>query len=296
MQKIKWLVKKAGLYPLYQACRKILFPLELKFAQVDRRVPTEYALNTDSEVVVSLTSFPERIESVQHTLYTLMRQTYKPSKIILWLAIEQFPAKEDDLPESLLALKTLGLSIEWVQKDIRSYKKLLPTLALYPDNIIVTTDDDVYYPVNWLDTLMQSYNSDKTSIHCHVITRIQCNKGGATNIPSTKNMVGGATYNNKVLGAGGVLYPAHSLDEEVLDIEKAMEIAPTSDDIWFWGMALKKGTKICWIKNNMRKLYYVEGVQETTPCLHDVNDSGEHFFQIHLNQIIKTYQLESLLQ
>jgi hypothetical protein len=74
-----------------------------------------------------------------------MGQTYKPDKIILWLAKSQFPNKENDLPIKVTELVNYGLSIMWVDKDIKSYKKLIPTLKLYPNDIIITADDDLYY-------------------------------------------------------------------------------------------------------------------------------------------------------
>ena len=43
----------------------------------------------------------------------------------------------------------------------------------------------------------------------------------------------------------GTLFPPHSLDEEVSDSKKFMLLMPTNDDVWFWGMAVKKGSKIC---------------------------------------------------
>ena len=64
------------------------------------------------EVIVSLTSFPARINSVEKTIRTLLTQTLKPDRVILWLAEEQFHNKENDLPRQLLALKNFGLDID----------------------------------------------------------------------------------------------------------------------------------------------------------------------------------------
>ena len=43
-------------------------------------------------------------------------------------------------------------------------------------------------------------------------------------------------------GVGGVLYPPHSLDEKMLKPEIFTQIAPTTDDIWFWAAAVSRGT------------------------------------------------------
>lgn len=60
------------------------------------------------KIIVSLTSFPARINIVVKTIKTLLTQTLKPDAVILWLAPEQFPNGEKDLPQELLDLKQYG--------------------------------------------------------------------------------------------------------------------------------------------------------------------------------------------
>lgn len=62
------------------------------------------------KIIVSLTSYPARISTVHLTIDTLLSQTRKADKIILWLAPEQFPNKEDDLPAQLLAQTEGGIN------------------------------------------------------------------------------------------------------------------------------------------------------------------------------------------
>ena len=100
--------------------------------------------NKDEEIIVSLTSFPERMEDINYCIYSLLTQSLKPNKVVLWLANEEFPNKEKDLPKSLLDLKKNGLTIKWCD-NYYSYKKLIPSLREYPDSCIVTADDDFYY-------------------------------------------------------------------------------------------------------------------------------------------------------
>ena len=107
-------------------------------------------------LIVSLTSYPKRIHEISTTIESLLMQKKKPNKLILWLADEQFPNKEKDLPENIIVLKKYGLEINWC-KDYRSYKKLIPTLATYPDAIIITTDDDMYYSRKMVSRLYDAY-------------------------------------------------------------------------------------------------------------------------------------------
>ena len=74
----------------------------------------------DEKIIVSLTSFPARIDCVGYSIKSLFNQTVKPDRIILWLATEQFENQE--MPELLETLKSKGLEIRFCE-DLKSHKK-----------------------------------------------------------------------------------------------------------------------------------------------------------------------------
>lgn len=207
----------------------------------------------DRQVIVSLTSYPERMYELKYTLYSLLHQSLKPDQIILWLAEEQFPNKEEDIAPSLLALKENGVSIKWCE-DIKSYKKLIPALKIYSEDIIVTADDDIYYPENWLELLYNSYLKHPDCIHCHRAHRIRMAGNGFAPYNSWEKTVSIAypTWQAFPTGSGGILYPPHTLHEDTLHKEYFMELAPKADDIWFWTMSLINGTKIQIVPEGIR--------------------------------------------
>ena len=43
---------------------------------------------------------------------------------------------------------------------------------------------------------------------------------------------------------GGVLYPPHALKADMLDESLFTELAPTTDDIWFWAAAVANGRMV----------------------------------------------------
>lgn len=293
------MVKKTVLYEWYKCVKYSLYPMKLRRANVNKNKPTEYAIrdshSDNKRLIVSLTSFPGRIKIVHNTLYSIMNQDYKPDMIILWLAEGQFPNKEKDLPNELIELKQFGLIIRWVEKDLKSYKKLIHAIQEYPEDIIITADDDLYYPKYWISSLVESYNENPQDIHCHLITRLKKDENGVDVVKRTSNMINDASYNNKLLGGSGSLYPPHSLHEDVTNEVLFSKLAPTSDDIWFWAMALRNKTKIRWIKNNMRELYYTEYSQENTDCLWKVNDCGEKLFVKHMRNVIEALDLYEII-
>lgn len=245
----------------------------------------------EEEIVVSLTSFPGRIHIVHKTIQTILMQSkVKPDQVILWLATEQFPNKEKDLPNSLLLLRDFGLQILWCE-DIRSYKKLIPTLKLYPKAVIITADDDVYYKSDWVKNLFIEHLNDKNSILCNKATKFFLGKNDEfLCISGGKEYYSNASYLNKLVGVGGVLYPSECFDDEIMQEKIFMDICPTNDDIWFWLMGVKNQRKVKVIKNNCPKPVDVFGSQMTEK-LTDINDNGEMLFWEQFKNVCNYYPL-----
>ena len=217
------------------------------------------------QLIVSLASYPARINTVNKTIETLLTQTVKPDRLILWLAYEQFPNKEGDLPQNLLELKQFGLEIGW-SEDLKSYKKLVPALQKFPEDIIVTADDDLYYQKDWLESLYSAYLKDSKNIYTRRACRV-VNKGNVfKNTPHYSNTHYEPDFSNQLMGGAGTIYPPHSLHKDVFKTELIKTLVPTYDDIYFWAMAIINGTKIGLVKNKDLNIYNVEGTQDGALC------------------------------
>ena len=242
----------------------------------------------ETPVVVTLTSFPGRIHLVGHTLRTILNQkSLRPDGVELWLAESQFPNKEADLPEKLLALKACGLAICWCE-DTRSYKKLIPALLKHPDKILVTADDDVYYRRDWLEKLYAGYEKEPTCVSCHRATKFYLKNGEFATIGGGRHFYPTPSYRNKLVGIGGVLYPVGILCPEVTDAEKFTALAPTNDDIWFWFMAIRNDVKIHVVADHFPRPVAVFGA-ERTATLTSVNDRGEKKFWQQFDKLLTHY-------
>lgn len=245
------------------------------------------------KVIVSLTSFPQRMHDIHFTLYSLLSQSFKPDAVILWLKDEEFPDKEKDVPDAVLSLQNNGLSIRWCE-NIRSYSKLIPALKEFGDDIIVTADDDVFYPIDWLKTLYDSYLTDKNSIHCHCAHKIsQTDLGKFEPYAKWKNCNASAPfYSNFFTGVGGVLYPPHSLYKDVSDKNLFWNLAPYADDIWFWAMAVVNEKKTKVVEGNITALNYVNPERELRLngefTLLSIN-GGENMNDVQLKNVLDRY-------
>ena len=195
----------------------------------------------EHDVIISLTSYGKRIYDVHLTIESLMQQTVKPNKIILWLSEDEFTP--DNIPLTLKKLEKRGLTIEFC-KDIRSYTKLVPALRKYPDDIIITVDDDIIYQFDLIENLLNSYKEDPKSIHFCRGHRMKIVNNVLLSYYKWNWFINDFNINklNFPTGVGGVLYPPHSLYFDVTDEKKFLSLAPFADDVWFKAMALLQGT------------------------------------------------------
>ena len=195
---------------------------------------------SDKNVTVSLTSYGKRLEEVYLTIESIMQGFLKPNRIVLWL---QDDLRGRELPRTLVNQISRGLEIRYT-KDIKSYKKLIPAIKAFPEDIIITIDDDVLYNYDFLDRFIRAYNEDPRYIYAGRVRKIQLDEKGTPQTyrkwPSLKN---GAPVSklNMGIGVGGILYPPHCFDNSVFDEDVFCAICPRADDIWFWAMAKLNG-------------------------------------------------------
>lgn len=206
-------------------------------------------MNTDiskQQVIVSLTSFPAAIPYAAQAVQSVLEGSILPDKVLLYLTFAQFEGST--LPPELLRLAQENpiFEIRDYPLDIRSYRKLIPALADFPDATIVTIDDDVRYHKHMLRDLLRLHEQIPRAVLAHRAKRMKPGK------PYRKwskyrwyDFVIKKIYSdfrNIQTGVGGVLYPPHALKQEMLDVELFTKIAPTTDDIWFWAAAVANGT------------------------------------------------------
>lgn len=207
-----------------------------------------YGLNTeprDETYVVSLTSFPARVEYIWITLEIVLRQSFKPDKIILWLAESQFPDKK--LPESLLKLKERGLSIEFCEDDLRAHKKYFYAMQKYPNANIITLDDDLYYDKYLLENVVTLHKAHPGFICTNRAHRFTFDTTGK--IKPYRNWKHNVTdkepsYILVPTGGAGTLYPPGSLPATTFDKNTFKQICLHADDLWLKAMSLLNKTNI----------------------------------------------------
>lgn len=248
--------------------------VEFRWLFHSQRKARDHGLPTD--LIVSLTSYPDRFPTLHKTLKCLLMQNVRPTAVVLWIAHEDAPA----LPENVRTLTARGLTIR-LTENLRSYKKIIPALATFPDAIIVTADDDVYYPPGWLKGFVEEYNPSDNQILCYRGHFIRSESGKILPYDLWDKAVtlDTASYDMFFTGVGGVLYPPHILHHDATDINLIHTLCPTTDDVWLNWMARLNGAMIRKV-GCIGRFYEWPGSQ-TTALMHvNVGDNAENDRQI----------------
>ncbi|MCL2206810.1 MAG: glycosyltransferase family 2 protein [Fibromonadales bacterium] len=236
--------------------------------------------------IVTLTSYGKRTEdTAPYAIWSLFEQNIHPDKIILWLDKENWNL--NNIPALLKIEMEMGLEIKFCE-DLKSYKKLNFALQEFPNDVLITIDDDAYYPKDWLEKLLQTHSENPEKICFHRAHAIR--KG----LPYNKWKWRASESDNADLlfptGIGGVLYPPNSLD--VSRLHEFMQLAPQADDIAYWALAKLKGTKHILVKNGYFEFALVNGMDCEDSLMATNRDHGKNDSQFNATvKFLNSYQI-----
>ena len=241
---LKNLLKFICRYRMYSPFLRLILPFITYVPDINR-------LKRETKIVVSLSAEEESFDNLEYTLYSIFNQKVKPDNILLWISNEY---ELSDLPYSVTKFVKNGLDIRFVE-DKASYTKIIYALNEFKDSIIVTADENIYYPKNWLGKLYLSYISNPNDIHVHSAVKISEKQDKKTPICEWNKFAytEKASYKYFPVQTGGVLYPPNCFSREVSREDIYKKKINTSWDIWSWIMALLSDRKIRIVKNHFGK-------------------------------------------
>lgn len=278
------------LYKLNKLLLNVLVPFWYRFKKGS-------GVDKDSPLIVSLTSFPARIELVWITIASVMNQTRKPGRIILWLSEEQFAKDGSGLPKKLTGLKKRGLEIRYC-KDLMPHKKYFYVMQENPESIVVTVDDDIFYPENHLELLWKKHQEYPDAVCCWYAHKLRYDEKGSI-LPYNEWESDVAGYTDKptmqllAVGCGGVLYPVKRMPKELFDEQKIRELCIRTDDLWLKSMEVMNGIPV--VRCVEESLIFYGFLQTRHKGLFAANADRDGN-DIAIRNILKSYpQVETLL-
>lgn len=212
---------------------RLVAPLYFTITSKNTKYSIPLCSKKQGRVIVSLTSFPARINQVWLVIETILRQTQKPDKIILWLSKEQFNGLHS-LPANLLRLQKRGLEIRMCNDDLRSHKKYYYALTEFPHDTIITVDDDIFYNSTILEYLLNMSKLFPFAICANRALRIKYQGRNIAPYISWESIIKEQEPNLETfpIGIGGVLYPPKSMHQDVFRLDILKEKCFMADDIW----------------------------------------------------------------
>ena len=215
------------------------------------------------EVIVSFTSFPGRIKTVDTVVESLLAQTVPCDRIILYLAECEFA--ETEIPEQLISLSRNNDRFEIrFCEDLKPHKKYFYAMQDYPHAVIITVDDDVVYRDSLVEDLLNSYIRNPDAVSCNYGHTIRMN-GPGTFCPyqswqNAEKLIGFPSYLSISAGVGGVLYPPGSIPQSAFDAGVIRETCLLQDDLWLKWQQLKNEIK-CVVLSPGNDFDYIEDTQ-----------------------------------
>lgn len=228
---------------------KLLNPIYRLMLFNVKNIKTVNKIKRESPILVSLSVSEENFYNVGITLYSVFNQTISPDKVILWVSSKY---ELSELPYSITQYVKYGLEIRFIDAQ-DDYTKIIQTLRNFKKYIIVTAEEYIYYPNEWLAKLYISYISNQNDIQVHSVMQVKLADNKIMPIKKWEQFFKSedASYKNFPIFDGGVLYPPECFNNEVFREDIYKKKIGTSCQTWFWFMAMISNRKIRLVKNHI---------------------------------------------
>lgn len=234
---------------------------------------TSRPVTGSADVVVSLTSYGHRLDTVHLAIESVARDATRPSRFILWVSD---PGFIEALPAGLRRLQRRGLEILPCE-DLGPHKKQYVYAASLPSHRtpLVVCDDDAIYPRGWLKGLLDAHARQPEVVLAYRAHAMRTD--GATILPYAEwtpapdetpalHLVG--------TGVGGILNPPALLEALRDGGEAFRELAPRADDIWVHYVSVRAGIETMQVASPWRDYPQIPGTQKGTLYGKNVRDGG----------------------
>jgi glycosyltransferase involved in cell wall biosynthesis len=197
------------------------------------------------KMIISLTSISGREEALVKTIDSLLNQTVKLD-IHLWVSREPY------LLDKGFTFEPEGVFIHYVPNH-GPFRKLLPAVSMFPNEIIITVDDDTEYHPQFIETIKSHYKDGILAFRACRISETPYNTWEEVQETTTE-------LDLFAKGNGGVVYDAQLFQKEEFFNPIYKSLCPTNDDIWlnFWRIKEKIPLKVITLQN-----YYKTNQQES---------------------------------
>lgn len=250
----------------------------------------EYGINRTEErkekIILSMTTFTKRLPTVHICLKSLINQSVKADRIIVWLGPDVNPA---DITEKMKNLEQYGVEYRFVDTDLKPHKKYFYAMQEFSKSCVITVDDDVIYEKDMVKTLVNTHKKYPEAVCARRVHCIFLKDGKI--LPYNKWMqdcrrITKPSFRLVPTGVGGVLYPPNLFSNIAFDKEKIIGICFEADDIWLKFMELIHKVPVVWVKCLLTEPPVIRSAQKFALCNTNVVKSKN---DIYIENMVKEY-------
>lgn len=227
-----------------------------------------YGLNIDEvreqKIIISMATYNKRYATIIPTLKSILHQSIKADKIIVWLDNE---CPQNKITTEMEDMKKFGVEFRYTEDGLKAHKKYYYAMKEFPNDIIITIDDDLVYSSNMIKSLLDYYKKNSDVVCARRVHKITFDFDG--NIKPYVEWKYEFRKEKKesyllcATGGAGTLYPPGILPEEAFDIENIKRLCLNADDIWLKVMQLINHKKVIWVRNLYVMPYETKNSQNT---------------------------------
>lgn len=227
------------------------------------------------KVVISCTTTKFRLKFLYYMLISLKKQTLQPDVIYVNLSREPYLLDDgiQELPDWLE--NDDKLVINFVE-NTGSYRKLNPLFEqnlIGDDDLVITADDDILYGKNWIKSLVEESDKNPNDIVCCRARKIKKNIFGKYTNYSMWSLFNKTHKQINILptNGAGTVFKKSFLDINFLLDKRYLDIASTSDDLWFRAASLKQNIEVIvypYIDKENIYLKHTSGLQRVNINIH----------------------------
>lgn len=231
---------------LNSACLNLWYTVYNKLFGYNNNKQIQREKYVDLETLVSLTTYPQRMNKLPLVLESIFRQTVKVDRVILWLAENQYDDKQK-LYRIFQKYIKLGLEIKFCD-DLKPHKKYYYSILENPEAIVITLDDDIIYPEDLVEKLLLCYKDNPNCIVAQRAHWMTYDSNNNLNPYSLWEMLApgrkGPSMNLFATTGGGCLFPPHILPQEAFNKEAIHSYCINADDVWIKCMSYYNNVKV----------------------------------------------------
>lgn len=186
-----------------------------------------------NEFVVTLATYPKRLKYLELTLQSILLQQWHET-VAIFVVYEEC----DSRTYAKIAEKYAKYNVHFISnnKSLRSYNKYyVASLGATCDIKLITADDDINYPRNWLMNLIELHRLHPGYIIGLRGAEVPRNSSEMRQYLNWKPVQREISGRRVMLNSGaGILFPPNVLKDFLKDEANIVNQFGTSDDIYLW--------------------------------------------------------------